>query len=320
VGRVLQPIPYGATARRLEWSLLPPHLRSLVERRLGAPVVAATSRDGGFTPGMASVLTCADGSRHFAKAASTKAQRSVAEAYAEEARRLARVPDGAPVPSLTWWHRDDDWVVVVAEHVAGRAPRRPTDADDLDRCLDALEACASALTPAPDGLVAGDLADELADGVTAWDRLRRAPPADLPGLADHVEEAAALASAHAGLTTGDTVVHTEVRDDHLLLADDGRTLVSGWTFPARGAAWVDTVVALVGAHGDGIDADAILEGRSLTHDVGTEAVDALLALLAGWYLEARERPVPPVSPWLRAHQDQLATSAWGWLAARRGWL
>ena len=70
------PVPTTGTARRLEWTFLPRHVRALVEKRCGSPVASATSQNAGFTPGFASVLTCEDGSRHFVKAASVAAQRS----------------------------------------------------------------------------------------------------------------------------------------------------------------------------------------------------------------------------------------------------
>ena len=71
-------IPVGKTARRLQWAHLPPTVRALVEDHCGSAVVDAESQDAGFTPGFASVLTCVDGSRHFVKAASVKAQRMFA--------------------------------------------------------------------------------------------------------------------------------------------------------------------------------------------------------------------------------------------------
>src|SRR6478735_8951172 len=104
-------IPHGRTARRLEWPHLPPHVRAVIEERCGSPVTTAESQGAGFTPGFASVLTCADGSRHFVKAASLKAQRMFAEAYREEARKLLVLPDGAPAPLLLWQHDADDWMV-----------------------------------------------------------------------------------------------------------------------------------------------------------------------------------------------------------------
>ena len=123
-------IPHGRTARRVAWSHLPPAVRSDVEGRLGSPVVEATSQGGGFTPGFASVLTCADGSRHFLKAAACTAQRVFAEAYREEAHKLAVLPAATPAPRLLWTAVVEDWFLLATEYVDARAPLRPwTDAD-----------------------------------------------------------------------------------------------------------------------------------------------------------------------------------------------
>ena len=115
------PVPSGKTARRLEWPFLPPNLRAYIERKCGSPVVEAETQDAGFTPGFASVLTCEDGSRHFVKAASVKAQRLFAESYREEARKLTALPESVAAPRLLWM-LDDDWVVLGLEYVDGATP------------------------------------------------------------------------------------------------------------------------------------------------------------------------------------------------------
>ena len=94
-----KPAPAGKTARRLEWPFLPPNLRAYIERKCGSPVVEAESQGAGYTPGFASVLTCEDGSRHFVKAASVKAQRIFAVSYREEARKLAALPESVASPA-----------------------------------------------------------------------------------------------------------------------------------------------------------------------------------------------------------------------------
>lgn len=308
------PIPHGRTARRLEWHFLPPGLRRAVEARLGSPVVGATSQRGGFTPGMASVLRCADGSRHFVKAASTKAQRAFADAYREEARTISRLPAGVPAPRLRWVHDADDWVVLAFEHVEARAPRRPWRGPELSAALDLLEASAEALTPPPAGLGLDDAAVELAGFAAAWEYVAGILP-DLP----HREEAAALAARFAEVVGGDTLVHTDVRDDNLLVRPDGVVLLCDWNWPCRGAAWLDTVMLLIGPRGDGLDVDAVLAERRLTRDVPSEHVDILLALLAGYFSKASDEPVPPTSPYLRAAQRWQAEVVWDWLCERRGW-
>lgn len=307
-------VPYGHTARRLEWAHLPPHVRTLVERECGSSVVAAISQGGGFTPGFASVLVCEDGSRHFVKAASTKAQRAFALSYREEARRLAALPADAPAPPLRWHHDRDDWVLLGTEYVAAQNPQRPWRLADLEATARMLERLAEVLTPPPGALELAPIAEELAAWPDAWASLR----ATRPGL-DHLEEAAALAAGFAAVSAGDTLVHTDVRDDNVLMAADGRVLLCDWNWPARGAAWLDTVLLMVGPRGDGLDVDALLARLPLTREVPAEHIDAFLALVTGYFWRQSEERVPPTSPYLRDFQRWQGDVVWAWLAERRGW-
>jgi aminoglycoside phosphotransferase (APT) family kinase protein len=283
----------------------------MIERRVGSRVVSAESAGAGYTPGFASVLSCDDGSKHFVKAASKKAQRTFADSYREEARKLRALPSGLPVPGLLWSHEDDLWVVLELEYVDGANPARPWKPADLDCCLDALEELAGRLTPPP--LKLATFADEFADCLTGWEHVRRVNP-DLP----HLEEAADLASRYLEATAGNTLVHTDARDDNFLLSD-GRALLCDWNWPVVGASWIDTALLLIPAHGDGLDADAILAERALTREVAAEDIDTLLALIAGFFFERRDDAVPNSSPYLRAHQSWYAEATWSWLSSRRGW-
>lgn len=307
------PAPVGRTARRLEWAHLPPHVRALVERRCGSPVVEAASQGAGFTPGFASVLTCEDGSVHFVKAASMRAQRPFAESYREEARKLRVLPAGVPAPPLLWTHADDDWVLLGIERVAGRHPTRPWTRADLDACLDALEEVATVLTPVPEGL---DL-DPLGEDLAGWPALWRTVA--VPSHEDRRDEAAGLAASFAEHTEGDTVVHTDARDDNVLLDEAGRAWFCDWNWPSRGAAWFDSLLLLLGPRGDGLEVEAVMAERALLRDVTAGAVDSVLALMAGYLLHAGAQPVPPTSPHLRDHQRWQGEVAWEWLAERRGW-
>lgn len=305
-------IPHGQTARRLEWPHLPRHVRALVEQRCGSPVVDAQSQGAGFTPAFASVLTCADGSRHFVKAASQKAQRMFAAAYREEARKLAALPAEAPAPRLLWVHDDGDpegWVVLGIEHVTARLPTRPWRAEDLATCVAMTEQMAAALTPVPEGLDLDDFATEFAEWPSYWGEVDRL----------HAEEAAALAARFAEVTSGSTLVHTDVRDDNLLLADDGRVLLCDWNWPVAGAAWIDTLLLMIGPRGDGLDVDAVLADSDLTRDLDPEAIDIVLALVTGYFLHSAALPSPPTSPHMRAAQLWQGEVCWEWLSERRGW-
>jgi len=312
----VEQVPHGRTARRLDWLLLPPMLRRQIETRLGSSVVDARSAGAGYTPGFASVLTGADGRRMFVKAASVTAQRPFADAYREEIRKLRALPSGLPVPRLLWSSDDDVWVVLGLEYVDGANPARPWRAAGLETCLDTLDVRADALTPAPAalGLVPMTAEAELGAMLTGWDHVASRHPGW-----PHLAEATALAAGHAAALAGESLVHTDARDDNFLVTPDGRAVLCDWNWPVLGPAWADSVMLLISASGEGHDVDAILRRRTLTRDVDPEHIDVLLALLAGYFLEARDRPVPNSSPYVRMHQEWFAQATWSWLASRRGW-
>lgn len=310
----VEPVPHGRTARRLEWQHLPRDVRDLVEQRLGSPVRDARSMGTGFTPGFASALETEDGHRAFVKAGNKQAQRQIAASYAEEARKLALLPRALPAPHLLWAHEDDRWVVLATEHVPGRPPKRPWNAADLDRCLAVLTEVADTLAVVPAGLTLKPLHEDLPSLLTGWDTVGAAVP-DWP----HLSELQQLARTYAELPDADHLVHADARDDNFILAADGRTLLCDWNWPALGPAWGDVVDLLVTAHGDGHDADALLAAHPLSAGAQAEQVDAWLAALCGYMVEAEFRPVPPSSPFLGVHRRWWAAATWSWLSGRRGW-
>lgn len=307
------PVPVGRTARRLEWAFLPPTLRSAIERRCGSPVVGTVTQGSGYTPGFASVLRCEDGSRHFVKAASVRAQRMSAESYREEARKLAALPHAVPAPRLRWTI-EEDWVVLGIDHVESRPPHRPWRGADLDACLDSLEQVATGLTPPPEAMALADFAEELGAFPGFWRHVATTRP-DLP----HLDEAALLATRYAEVGAGGTVVHTDVRDDNALIARDGRAWFCDWSYPVVGADWLDSLLMLIGPRGDGLDVESVIADRALLRDVPPEALDVVLATVTGYFWKSADDPVPPSSPHLRDHQRWQGDVCWAWLSERRRW-
>ncbi len=309
-GRVLPTrIPHGRTARRVAWTHLPPRVRTAVEVRLGAPVVDAASQGGGFTPGFASVLTCADGGRHFVKAASTKAQRTFAESYREEARKLAALPVGVPAPRLLWTEEVEDWFVLGSEYVEGRAPHRPWTEADLALASTMALTMAEELTPAPAAAALGTAIEEFA----AWPALWK--------VIDHprAAEIGALAQRYAAVVDGDTLVHTDIRDDNILVLDEERAVLCDWNWPVVGAAWMDSLLLLIGPRGDGLDVEAHIAAHPLLAAVPAEHIDIVLALVLAYFTTSAAERVPPTSPYLRMAQAWQRDVIDDWLAERRGW-
>lgn len=306
-------VPHGRTARRLEWVHLPPAVRAGVEARLGSAVVGSESRTSGFTPGVASVLTCADGSRHFVKAASARAQRAAASSYQVEARKLRALPPEAPAPRLVWADDADGWVVLCLEYAEGRPPGRPWVTEELVAASEMLVEAARVLTPAPaDGFEPA--AAVFAAWSACWDRLRETRPA-LP----YLDEAATLAGRYATVTAGETLVHSDVRDDNLLLRPDGSVVMCDWGWSLVGAAWLDSLLLLIGPRGDGLDVEGHLRRHPLLGDVPSDDVDSVLALVTGYFLVSADQPRVSHSPYLREAQAWQRDVVWEWLAARRGW-
>lgn len=305
--------PVGRTARRLGWVHLPPAVRTAVERKLGSAVVDSVSCDAGYTPGLASVVSCADGSRHFLKAASTKAQKYAADSYRIEARKLRTLPPSVAAPRLQWTIEADDWVVLAIEYVEGRAPLRPWTADDLAACSDMLVATAAALTPAP-GLGVPTFAEELG----SWAELWTTRLAHLP----HAAECAALTARIGEVSAGETLVHCDVRDDNLLFEDGDdapRVWLCDWNWPVRGAAWIDSLLLLIGPRGDGLDVEAHLAAHPLLGSVPAEDVDVVLAHLLGYFTAAADLPRVSNSPYLRTVAAWQRDVLLRWLSERRAW-
>ncbi len=303
--------PVGRTARRLGWVHLPPRVRAEVERRLGSAVVEDRSSEAGFTPGLAAVLTCADGSRHFLKAASTKAQKVVADAYRGEVSQLRALPPSAPAPRLRWSMEVEEWVVLCIEHVDAVSPARPWAPADLAACSAMLVRAAEALTPAP-GIGTPSFAEE----VGSWAGLWHSQLSHLP----HAAECGALAARIDEVAAGATLVHGDLREDNLLLSTSGeQAWLCDWAWPSRGAAWIDSLLLLIGPRGDGLDVETHLAAHPLLSRVAAEDIDTVLALHLGYFTVAADLPRVSNSPWLRTmaawHRDVLHD----WLAERRGW-
>jgi hypothetical protein len=311
-------VPAGATALRPAWPELPEHVRALVSARCGAGVVEATSVGSGFTPGFASSLLLTDGRRVFVKAADEATRAPFAASYRAEAVKLAVLPPTVAAPRLLWSHDQDGWTVLAMQHVAGVQPPRPWTEGHLDAVLDALEGTAHALTPPPPGVQWPSFADDYGDLVASWSAC--VDKGRVPAwLSAHVDRCRGLAAAAVGLLDGNTACHTDVREDNILIGVDGQVWFCDWNWMVRAHPAFDSLAVLLCAHGDGHDADSLLERRAVTRDLPAGLVDGFLALMLGYFLHQAGEPAPDASPWLRAHQGWYALAAGRWLGRRQSW-
>lgn len=300
----------GPTALRPRWYELPPDIRRVIETQAGSKVVKATSQGAGLTPGFASRLRFADGQRLFVKAADDATRAMFASAYRKEAQVLPMLPRQVPAPRIQWSYDADGWIVLALDDIDGRHPRRPWERKELGVVLDVIARTSRALTPAPGAIGAPEFEAEHGALVDGWDTLAHLP---------HAGEAAALARHGLAAAAGVALVHTDVRDDNLLLDQSGSVWVCDWNWVCRGAAWVDSLMVLISAHGDGLDADEAVGTYELTRDVDGDDIDGLLALLTGYFFNAASQEAPDTSPHLRNHQRWYAGVAWDWLQRRRHW-
>ena len=297
-----------AAGTRIPWEAVPEHVRGEVEALLGSPVVSARTQVGGFSPGAAVRVVCADGSRAFVKACGSDLNPDTPDLNRAEIRALELLPPSVPHARLLSAYDDGLWVVLVLEDVDGRRPAVPWTEPDVARVAATLESVAATRAPRELPRFA-----ESADLLDAWD-LIQADPSGLPAaLLDRLPEMLDRQSLAREVTAGDRLVHWDARADNILLREDQAVLLD-WAWACRGALWLDTLLlALDFRIQGGPDADAFLAASPLTGDVPGEHLASVVAAAAGVGHERARRPAPPGLPTIRAWQAHWAAVALDWL-------
>ncbi len=315
-----------AAGTRVPYGSLPADLRAEVDARCGSPVVAADSQPGGFSPGVAARLRLADGRRIFVKAVHPAANANAPDLHRREARVVAAMPDDTPVPRLQWVidGGPDDWVVLAFDDVDGRQPAVPWRAEDLDRVMLAFNDLAVRLTPSPisaDWLgTAGDLVRDTGrgwvDAATEPSTIDRLDP----WTRRHIDTLVTLEADVESAAHGRTLLHQDLRADNVLLrrADDA-VMVVDWPHARMGAPWVDLLWFAPSVAMQGGPAPEVLL-RRFTPAAGADpdAIDVVIAAIAGFFTLGSLLPNPPGLPTLRAFQAAQGAIARTWLAQRRG--
>lgn len=307
------------SACRLRWQDLPDRVRTVAESALGSPVAQDERQPGGFSPGLASRLVLADGRRVFAKAISADRNPRSPELYRREIAVMSALPDGLPAPQLRWSHDDDDWVMLVLDDIDGVMPDVPWRPEQLTRVLAALEQLADDLTPTP--IPAMPIVDDLSENFRSWAACAADPNLTSrlnPWAQQHLAWLVELESGWADAARGDTLLHADLRADNLLITTDNQVLVVDWPYAVTGASWVDALLLLpsVAATSDAVDIQQIWSGFTPARTADPDAVNAVLAAIAGDFLYQSLQPAPQHVPGLRAHQHDKGLAALAWLRQR----
>src|SRR5262249_52281478 len=120
-----------------------------IEKLAGGQVVGAANCKGGFSPGLASRLTLANGPRVFVKAIDADAWPDQAPMYRAELSVSAALPASVPAPRLLASRDDGHWVMLAFEGMAGAGPDLRSRPAEAFRVAAALQELARTLTPSP---------------------------------------------------------------------------------------------------------------------------------------------------------------------------
>jgi hypothetical protein len=307
-----------AEGTRVSWADVPGPVRDAITQICGSAVTEARTQPGGFSPGVAARVVCADGSRHFVKAVSAEANPVTPRLHRQEAAVLAALDADIaardlPIPRLHGTVEEGPWVALVLDDVDGWHPELPWNSGDLGRVLAALDRLAEALTPAPAGVPT--VSTTLGDAFTGWRSLAQpTPAAGLDGWAqDRLDGLAALEATWEEHAAGDTLLHTDIRADNLLLTPDG-VVVLDWPGACRGAAFVDPVffapsVAMQG----GPEPRELMAGSGPARAADPQDLAATVCAMAGYLTHQSLLPAPPGLPTLRTFQAAQGVVARRWL-------
>ena len=294
----------------------PPAVRAAVDGLLGAPVVDAQSQPGGWSPGVAARVRCADGRAAFVKAASAQVNAQTRGCTGGEAEVVRALPAAVGSPRLLGAYDDGTWVALVLEDVDGVEPALPRDLAPVLRALDRLVD-----VPAPrPGAARGEV---LRTSSAAWrasrDRGARRPRRR--GRSGTSARSSRLEAPWRRRARVRPLLHLDVRTDNVLLRADGEAVLVDWASGAAGEPVLDVVAFLPSAvlQGGG-DPDELLlrtaAGRRADPDVGDVPGRGLAGRMAG------ARPATAAAGPARGagrSRRRRARRPVGWLRQRTGW-
>jgi len=318
-----------AVGARISWAEVPDRVRAWVERTLGSPVVSYADQVGGMSPGCATRLVCADGTRAFVKAVGAELNPHTPTLFRREATALGLLGRHPRWAGLQASYDLDGWVALLLDDVEGTHPDLTDDATmaRLTAATDELVAVMQERV-APEAVVAhlgggqydGGLTDMRAV-MSAWadsiGLLDSVPDAPVPawvraGAAGWRERVAELAARPMG-----HLVHWDIRIDNLLQRPDGELVFLDWGAAGRGPDWLDPLLARL----ERVDSpwfDGSLASSPALARAGDDTVDTWLVGM-GTHLAVRSMTAVDVSlPTLNAFRRTESARFLGGAGRRLG--
>ena len=272
-----------AAGVRVPYAFIPAAARAWVDDLLGSPVVSTAEQVGGMSPGNATRVVCADGTRAFVKGVGAELNPDSPVIHRREVTVLTMLGRHELWAGLLGAYDEDGWVVLVLEDVDGVHPDLADDAT-MDLLLAGVEQLPVVLdekvpvVPAPDPTADGlnDLRVRFAAWAAAFPLLNEVPERLAPRwLVERADELGARVAALAEQPF-QHLVHWDIRNDNLLQRPDGAIVFVDWGQAAVGPDWVDPLLARIERVEDPWFDDSLATSPALAR-AGDEVVTTWLA-------------------------------------------
>lgn len=235
-----------------------------------------------MSPGCATRLRCADGTRAFVKAVGPELNRLTLGLFRHEVTVLEHLgADPLWASLLASYDEPGGWVALLLEDVEGRHPDL-RDSADAALAIRATDRLVERLAGHGRSLPVGSARQAMARYDQMWPGLDEIPPDALPGWAR--KRAPAMQAALADLqqaAEGSHLVNCDIREDNLLVRPDGSLVFVDWGMSRVGAAWLDPLwLRLEWAEKPVFD--DLVAGCLPLAALGDEAVTCFLYVLGVW--------------------------------------
>lgn len=315
-----------AAGVHLPYAEVPARVRAWVDETLGSPVTEAADQQGGMSPGCATRVVAADGTRAFVKAVGPELNPDTPGLFRREMAALRLIGDDPLWAAMLASYDDGAWTAILLEDVAGRHPDLADDAE-MDLLLASTDRLTSTLArmPVPTALATSiggpgyvDTRDSFRKWYAATEHLHDLPDELLPASLRGRTGACRALAARLLDAPREQLVHWDIRNDNLILRPDGRLVFVDWGTAGAGPAWLDPLLARL----ERVDSpwfDASLADSPALTAAGDEVVTGFLLGIGGMLAWRSTQQLPDVGlPTLNEFRRTEARRFLGAAARRLG--